>query len=203
MASSRGSPGDVRDVRDVRSYAAENLRYIRTALESAGAFTAVSGWGQTIVGATAIGAAAVASRQPTREHWLLTWLAEALIAVTIAGIAMVEKARRKGLPLFAGASRRFWAGFTAPLFAGALLTAALYARALYDLMPGVWLLLFGAAVVGGGAVSVPIVRAMGACFVLLGAIALYFRGAPDLLLAAGFGGLLIGFGVPIARKHGG
>lgn len=197
MGSSSDAP------RDVRTYAAENLRFIRTALESAGAFTAVSGWGQAIVGATAIGAAVVASRQPSRERWLLTWLAEALLAVTIAGIAMVAKARRKGLPLFAGASRRFWAGFTAPLFAGVLLTAALYARGIYDLMPAVWLLLFGAAVVGGGAVSVPLVRAMGAAFLILGAIAVFVRGAPDVLLAAGYGGILIGFGIPIARKHGG
>lgn len=190
--------------RDVRTQAAANLRFIREAMESAGAFTAVSGWGQVAVGATALAAAALAARQPTRDRWLLVWLAEAAIAVVIAGAAMAVKSRRRALPLFSGGSRRFWPGFSAPLVAGAFLTGALYARGLFDLMPAVWLLLFGAAVVAGGVVSVPLVRAMGWSFVALGITALFSPAfSPDLLLAVGFGGLLILFGVGIARRHGG
>jgi hypothetical protein len=190
--------------RDVRTHAAANLRFIREAMESAGAFTAVSGWGQVAVGATAIVAAALAARQPARERWLLVWLGEAAIAVTIAGAAMAFKSRRRALPLFSGGSRRFWPGFTAPLAVGALLTGALYVRGIYDLMAGVWLLLFGAAVVAGGVVSVPLVRAMGWCFIVLGIAALFSPGGwSDPLLAAGFGGLLAAFGVAIARRHGG
>ena len=188
---------------DVHTQAAENLRYIRAALESAGAFTAISGGGQVAVGASAIVAAGIASVQPTRERWMWTWLAEALLAISIAGVAMVAKARRRGLPLFSGASRRFWPGFTAPLAAGALVTAGLYSRGIYELMPAVWLALFGAAVVAGGAVSVPVVRAMGVCFLVLGAMALGLPGLAEPLLPAGFGGLLIGFGIAIARRHGG
>jgi hypothetical protein len=190
--------------RDLRSHAAENLRYIREAMESAGAFTAVSGWGQVAVGATALAAAFLASRQSSRERWLLVWLGEAVIAVSIAGAAMALKSRQRALPLFSGGSRRFWPGFAAPLAIGALLTGALYARGIYDLMPGVWLLLFGAAVVAGGVVSVPVVRAMGWCFIVLGVAALF---SPvrwsDPFLAAGFGGLLAAFGVVIARRYGG
>ena len=189
---------------DVRSHAAANLRYIREAMESAGAFTAVSGWGQAAVGATALATAALAARQPTREQWLLVWLGEAAIAVAISAVAMAWKSRRRSLPLFWGGSRRFWPGFAAALTVGALLTGALYSRGLFDLMPGVWLLLFGAAVVAGGVVSVPLVRAMGWSFVALGIAALFSPPTlADALLAAGFGGLLAGFGVAIARRHGG
>jgi hypothetical protein len=85
-----------------------------------------------------------------------------------------------------------------------MLTAALFARGLFDMMPAVWLLLFGAAVVAGGVVSVPLVRAMGWSFVALGVAALFSPNTwSDALLAAGFGGLLIAFGVLIARRHGG
>lgn len=190
--------------RDVRTHAAANLRFIREAMESAGAFTAVSGWGQVAVGATALGATIIASRQPSRERWLLVWLAEAVVAVSISGVAMAIKSRRRALPLFAGGSRRFWPGFTAPLVAGALLTAALFERGMFDLMPAVWLLLFGAGVVAGGVVSVPLVRAMGWSFVALGIAALLLPArSSDALLAVGFGALLAAFGVAIARRHGG
>jgi hypothetical protein len=189
---------------DVRSHAARNLRYIREALESAGSFTAVSGRGQVAIGATAVLAALLASRQFSRPGWLATWLVEATLASAIGGAAMAAKARRNGLPVFSGAGRRFWPAFAAPLAAGAVLTAVLAARGLFDLLPGLWLLLFGTAVVAGGSVSVPLVRWMGWCFVGLGVVALL--GPPrfgDGFLAAGFGGLLAGFGVAIARKHGG
>lgn len=190
--------------REVGSQAAANLRFIREALENAGAFTAVSGWGQVAIGATAFAAAAAAAAQPTRGRWLATWLLEAVIAVSIAAAAMGLKARRRGLSLHSGASRRFWPSFAAPLVVGAVLTGALVSRGLFDPLPGVWLLLFGTAVVAGGAVSVPLVRWMGWCFLALGVAAV--AGPPgwgDALLAAGFGGLLAGFGFAIARRHGG
>lgn len=203
MLSLADDRGAVR-TREVGSRAAANLRFIREALENAGAFTAVSGWGQVLIGATAGAAAAVASRQPDRPRWLLTWLVEAALALTIATVAMLAKVRRRRLSLVSGASRRFWPSFAAPLAVGAALTAALASRGDYALLPAVWLLLFGAAVVAGGAVSVPLLRAMGWSFIALGLAALPAPPAwGDWLLAAGFGGLLSIFGVAIARRHGG
>jgi len=68
----------------------------------------------------------------------------------------------------------------------------------------VWLLCYGCAVVTGGALSVPVVPVMGLCFILTGLAAL---GTPaawrDAMLAAGFGGLHIVFGLIIARRYGG
>jgi hypothetical protein len=44
---------------------------------------------------------------------------------------------------------------------------------------------------------------MGAAFMLIGALALAFPPLRDLWLALGFGGLHVGFGAFIARRHGG
>ena len=88
--------------------------------------------------------------------------------------------------------------------AGAVLTLVLFRTGAMGFLPGVWLLLYGASVVSGGAASVRIVPLMGACFMAAGAVALL---APpswgNLLLAAGFGGLHILFGIVITVKYGG
>jgi hypothetical protein len=85
-----------------------------------------------------------------------------------------------------------------------LLTIVLYRAGLNAAIPGMWLLLYGTGVVTGGMFSVPVVPIMGMCFMALGAATLFMPPAfANWLMAAGFGGLHIGFGVVIARRYGG
>ncbi len=186
------------------SRAAREIRYIRDAMEKASAFTAVPGAGGVAMGAIALAAAAFASRAETPEVWLGIWLAAAVVAVAVGAVAMARKARRSETPLFTGPARRFLLTLIPPLAAGAILTFALERGGRVDLLPGVWLLLYGTAVVTGGAMSVRPVLAMGALFMMLGAAALASPSAwGTAYLAAGFGGLQILFGILIWRHHGG
>jgi hypothetical protein len=189
---------------DLRDRAARNLRFIRDAMERASSFTAVPGWGQVLVGTTALGAAFLASRQPVLELWLLVWIAEAFVALAIATAAIARKSKAAGLPVFSGPARKFVSSFSPPLVVGAILTVALYRAGFRQAIPGTWLLLYGTGIVTGGAFSVRIVPVMGAAFLALGAVTLFAPAAAhDGLLAAGFGGLHIVFGVLIARWYGG
>lgn len=184
--------------------AIRDLRYIRATMERAGAFTAVPGWGGMGMGVLAVGAAIVASGQPDVDRWLGVWLVTAVLAIALASWTMVRKAKRAGIALLAGPGRKFALSFLPPIAAGAVLTIALYRSGTTDALPGVWMLLYGTAVATAGTFSVRIIPVMGLCFMAIGIIALFTPPAwNDALLAAGFGGLQIGFGIAIARRHGG
>src|SRR5690349_24935919 len=86
----------------------EHLRVIRSAMERAGAFTAVPGWGGAVMGLVALAAAALAHRVPRDGRWVAVWAGAALLAFAIGVAAIVVKARRSGTPLFGGVSRRFY-----------------------------------------------------------------------------------------------
>ena len=182
----------------------EHLEVIRKTMERSTAFTAVSGWGYCAMGATALVAAIIAIRQATTEAWLAVWLAEALVAVTLALVAMHWKATRLGTPILSVSGRRLFVGLLPALFAGGVMTVALLRADDPRQIPGVWLLLYGVAVMQAGAFSVRTIPLMGAVFVLAGAVALPmpWRWA-NVMLAVGFGLVHIVFGVFIARRHGG
>ncbi len=173
-------------------------------MQRASTFTAVPGWGLCAVGATALIATSVAMRQRTIDGWLAVWLAEALVAFTIALFSMRQKASWQGTDMFSAAGRRLLMGLVPALAAGGVLTAAIVWDGSTRLIPGVWLLLYGIGVVQAGAFSVRVVPAMGVVSVVLGAIALPMPWLwANVMLAAGFGLAHIGFGAFIASRHGG
>jgi len=184
--------------------ARDNLRFIRETMERASSFTAISGWGGVAMGVTALGAAAVAARQPNSLGWLITWLVEASVGLGIAVFTTLTKARRANVSILTGPGRKFALSLAPPLAVGALLTFILFRAGLVGAIPGVWLLLYGTGVVTGGAFSVRVVPLMGLCFMVLGTTALFLPSSwGNIFLAAGFGGLHLIFGAVIARNYGG
>jgi hypothetical protein len=189
-------------VRPIQDHAFDNLRVIRETMERAASFTSIPGWGGFLIGWTALAAAIVAPGSD--QHWLGTWLVEALVAALIGAITMTMKARRSDTPFMSGAARRFFVSYSAPMLTGALLTYALYRFHQFDVMPAAWLLCYGTAFVSSGAFSIPTIPIMGVCFMLLGCAAIMTPFAiSNALLGAGFGGLHIIFGFIIARRYGG
>jgi hypothetical protein len=205
MPSARPARPDASDPEiPIHHRAIENLRYIRDTMERAGPFTAVPGWGGVAMGATAAVAALLAHQQPSAERWLLTWLAEGWLAFAIGGLAMVRKAGSGETSLLSRPGRRFVLAYAPPILVGGLLTLALYRAGLVSLLPALWLLLYGAAVVTGGALSVRVVPVMGVCFIVVGTVALFLPASwGDLMMGLGFGLLHVGFGLWIAWRYGG
>jgi hypothetical protein len=184
----------------------DNLKFIRETMDRAGTFTAVSGWGEIVIGLTATAAALIAHpyRQSDPIVWLSIWLAEAGIAAGISMAFMATKSHAANAPLFSGPMQKLLLSLSPSLVAGALLTVLLFRQNQLALLPGMWLLLYGVGVVSAGTYSVRIVPVMGAAFMAAGAAALFSPATWGLgFLIGGFGGLHVVFGALIARRHGG
>lgn len=187
----------------LHEHAADSLAFIRRTMARSATFTAVPGNGGMAMGAMGLLAAVVASRMATADAWLTVWLLAAVGAVGIGLSTMHGKARRHGVAIWSAAGRRFAQGFVPAVAAGAIVTATLVRADAFDLLPAVWLLLYGAGILAGATASVPILTWLGIALMGLGAAASLVGRFGDLWLAAGFGGLHIIFGFIIASKHGG
>lgn len=188
--------------------AMDNLRYIRETMERSASFTHVSGAGGVAMGTVALAAAALAGTATTPAEWVTIWLVAAGIALGVIVLFMARKSRADGSSLLTGPARKFAWTVSPPLVAGAVLTVALVRAGAIDMLPGMWLLLYGAGVVAGGSHSVRPIPIMGAGFMLVGLAALLAPSGWDTMwgnfwMAAGFGVLHVVFGAIIWRRHGG
>ncbi len=196
--------------------AIDNLRFIRETMESSATFTAISGRGIVATGVVACIAFGISGHELGSPRWLLTWVLAAVVAFGSSAVATWRKAESSNPPVTGAMGRKLALAFFPALVAGAVITAVALRAGWFVALPGVWLIMYGAAVMAGGALSVPIIPVMGASFMLLGAVAL---GAPlvlqnawpeesraqllNVIMALGFGGLHFGFGTAIARRYGG
>src|SRR5687768_14434187 len=130
---------------EMHARAMDNLSYIRGMMERAATFTALSGWGQVLIGITAIGAALVAARAKSPWNWIFTWFGEAGVAAGLSVASMAVKAHMANQPLLSGPLRKLILSFSPAMFAGVVLTGVLAQRGLYGMLPGTWMLLYGAA----------------------------------------------------------
>ena len=142
------------DPPEMQARAMDNLRFIRGMMEQAATFTALSGLGQVLIGATAVAAALIAERQALPWTWTATWLGEAGIAAGIAVASMAVKAHLANVPLLSGPIRKLVLSFSPSMMVGAVLTTVLVRHDLFGFLPGIWMLLYGAAVISAGTYSV-------------------------------------------------
>ncbi len=200
----------------LRDRALEDLTIIRRTMEGAASFTDVPGWGLVGVGAIALVTAPIAAQQSSAERWLMVWLAAATASAGLGITAMLRKMRRRvaasGARLLSVPTRKFLLGFWPAIFAGALITIGLLdpfspgidTRLTERVFPGLWLVLYGLGVTTAGAFSIRAVPLLGLGLMMLGGLALFLPAVDgDLMMAAGFGAMQIGFGTYIARRYRG
>src|SRR5437868_13942913 len=105
---------------EIHARAMDNLRFIRETIKTTTTFTAGSGWGTVIIGATAIVAAGLSAMTDSATRWVFIWLCEAGLSVLISVYTMALKARRAQQPLWSVAARKILFSFAPPMAVGAL-----------------------------------------------------------------------------------
>jgi len=188
------------------SHALGTLNYIRASIDAAGAF-AVPGTAGIAMGVVGLAAAGVASIPALSRYWLLIWLVSATVAAGLGVVLVARHSSGVGLALYRGPARRFVLCLCPALLAGGVLTAVLCQAGEARLVPGVWLLLYGCAVLSAALMTAPammrLIGTMGALFVVCGALA--FGVSPhwhNVILGGSFGFLHLVFGHLIGRING-
>ena len=179
------------------AHALGTLRYIRASMDAA-RLLAVPGSAGVAMGSVGLLAAVLAARPALASHWLDIWLGASITALLSGSALMVHQAVRASSALYRGPARRFLLCLCPPLAAGAVITFALWRHGAPDMIPGVWLLLYGCGVAAASTQTIRLVGVMGVAFAALGVCALALPPSyGNLFLGAGFGGLHLTFGILI------
>ena len=153
------------------------------------------------MGAVGICAALLAALKPLASHWLQVWLLAGLVAIGFGTSLMIHQVVSRGTVLYRGPLRRFLMCLCPPLLVGAVLTWQLWLHAQAALIPGVWLLMYGCAVMAASTLTRRALAVMGALLALLGVVALQVPVSyQNAVLGVGFGGLHLLFGILIGGR---
>jgi hypothetical protein len=189
----------------IDSHALGTLNYIRASIEAAGAF-AVPGIAGIAMGAVGLVATLVASIPGLSAHWLQIWLIAAVAASAVGVLLIARHSRQpaRGFMLYRGPARKFVLSLCPALLAGAVLTGVLWQEGLSLLIPGMWLVLYGCAVLSASMMtSAALIRwiaMMGGLFVVCGLFAFQLPAQwHNFTLGIGFGALHLLFGILIGR----
>jgi hypothetical protein len=191
----------------IESRALGTLAYIRASIESSSSMD-VPGMAGIVMGIIGVLAAVVVSLPRWAPHWLGIWLCAAAVALLLGGALVARQIARRGHSRYLGPLRKFLLCLCPALLAGAVLTLALGTAGMTNVIPGMWLLLYGCAVLSASTVTVAgiarLICVMGTLFVALGSMTFALPAtAHTAMLGLGFGVLHILFGILIGRlTHG-
>jgi hypothetical protein len=180
-------------------HAISTLRYIRASMDAAGS-VAIPGSAGVAMGLVGLVAAGLSMMPKLASHRLLIWIAAAPIAALVGGLLLAKSGSVLSFVATGTPGRKLALGLVPSLFGGAVMTMVLWSANCIEAIPGTWLLLYGCALISASVSTIAIVAWMGSCFVGFGILALLAPVALHIpVLALGFGGLHILFGILIGR----
>jgi hypothetical protein len=187
----------------IESRALGTLAFIRASIESSSSMD-VPGMAGIVMGGIGMLAAVAVSLPGLAPHWLQIWSFSAAAAFALGGALVARQIAQRGQTRYLGPLRKFLLCLCPALLAGGVLTLVLASVGSVAVIPGMWLLLYGCAVLSASTVTTNdiarLIGIMGTLFVVLGSITFALPAAShNAMLGVGFGGTHIVFGLLIGR----
>ncbi|WP_164465163.1 hypothetical protein [Chryseobacterium lactis] len=197
----------------------EDLSHIRSMMERSSRFISLSGLSGVVAGVVALLGAGYAYYAMEREkvnythggrlfydkslvqELVLTGLIVLVIAVLSGYIFTANKSKKKGLKIWDATTRRLIVTFAIPLAAGGIFCSALIFHHLFVWIAPVTLIFYGLALVSAERYTLPDIKYLGYCEIVLGLLASFVLGWGLVFWSVGFGVLHIVYGLIMHKKY--
>ncbi|MEI6948536.1 hypothetical protein V9K67_15185 [Paraflavisolibacter sp. H34] len=207
---------------DERNHHLEAIDDIKKLMHQSSRFISLSGWSGVAAGLCALVGAAYTggriecwkrgdcafgtippgSESETLQYTLvLIALLTFFLAFTSAFFFTYARSRKIGLPLWGHTSRRVLVAVAVPMIAGGLLIWRMMDFGFFGLVAPACLLFYGLALVNASKFTLPEIRYLGYCQLVLGIINLWVIGYGLYFWAMGFGVLHIVYGMVMWNKY--
>jgi hypothetical protein len=183
-------------------HAEHTLETIRTLMERSQRYEHISGYSGLMAGAVTVLGSVVLRlgllRLAFPANFIIIWSAVFGIAFASHLLLTFGRARQRGEPVWSRQARTVLLAVLPAFSAALIVTALVWRLGRPDLLPAVWLTLYGCGVLATSFFAPRSIAWLGATCFALGAIALLAPHTyPILTMAVGFGVTHIGFGVVV------
>ena len=143
----------------------------------------------------------IGAQPRTGIPFVIVWGAVLAVAMIAQAILTTMKARQRGHAVWTPIARTAFATLLGPGIAGIAGSAILIETARWELLPGLWLLLYGCGLWSVSFFAPMFLRVLGAAFIVLGLCAWQWGDLAALWLGLGFGGLHMVFGTVVMARY--
>ena len=197
--------------------AVEHLSTIRRIMESATQLTVLPGKAAIVGGVLALGGCAATYwmmgstsfgvmstlSAGKRAALVAMWAGVAVVAVLVDVVMTVRIARKRGREPWSRLAQLAAYAIGPCVAAAVFISLALISRDAWDMIPAVWMMLYGAAVWMAGILSIHAPGVLGMAFFVVGAVTLFWGAALALVaVALTFGLGHIVFGIYLVKRFG-
>ncbi len=203
---------------DAKNYH-EDLSHIRSMMERSSRFISLSGLSGVVAGVVALLGAGYAYYAMEREkvsyvhgrkflynpdlvqELIVTGLTVLIVAVLSGYIFTANKSKKKGLKIWDATTKRLIVTFAVPLAAGGIFCSALIFHHLVVWIAPATLVFYGLALVAAERYTLPDIKYLGYCEIILGLLAAFVLGWGLVFWSLGFGVLHIVYGLIMHKKY--
>ncbi len=191
-------------------HAEHTLETIRTLMERSQCYEHISGYSGLVAGSVVLVGCGVleAGWLPFGSHgsFVLVWGVAFVVALAAHVRLTLARARRRDEPVWSRQARTVYLALLPSLLASLAVTVLLWRLDRLDLLPALWLLLYGCGVLATSFFAPRSIMALGvSCFAMGAASLVAGWGHPLLTMGAGFGITHVAFGAGVLmaewREH--